>query len=392
MDIFDKCYNFTRAEEVKEAGIYPFFHAIGENEGPVVKIEGRDILMAGSNNYLGLTADERVKEAAIEATRRYGTGCSGSRYLTGTLELHNELEERLAKFLGKEACLLFSTGYQTALGVLATIAQRGDYIICDKENHASIIQAALTAKGSFCEFVRFKHADMADLEKKLSRLPENSGKLIVTDGVFSVSGELANLPEITKIAKKFDARVFCDDAHAIGVIGEGGRGTASEFGLTEEVDMIMGTFSKTFSSLGGFVAGEERVINYIKHHSPALIFSASPTPASCAATLKSLDILEHTPELKQKLLDNAEYMRKGLRGIGLNVPEGDTAIVPVIIGDASETMLTWKKLFDAGVYTNAFIPPGVPPELSMIRTSYMATHTKEHLDKMIKIFDTVFRG
>lgn len=390
MDIFKKCYDFTRADEVKEAGIYPFFRAVGDNEGPVVTIEGRKVLMAGSNNYLGLTADERVKKAAVEAIEQYGTGCSGSRYLTGTIDLHNELEERLAKFHKKEACLLFSTGYQTALGVLATIAVRGDYILCDKENHASIIQAALTAKGSFSDFIRYKHGDMADLERKLARLSENSGKLIVTDGVFSVSGEPANLPEITRLARKYGARVFCDDAHAVGVIGEGGRGTASRFDCIDETDLIMGTFSKTFSSLGGYVVGEERVINYIKHHSPALIFSASPTPASCAAALKSLDILEKNPELVEKLRSTADYMRQGFKKLGLNIIDGETAIVAVVIGDAEKTMKIWKLLYEEGVFTNAFIPPGVPPELSMIRTSYMATHEKHHCDKMLAIFDKVF--
>jgi 8-amino-7-oxononanoate synthase len=389
MDIFDKCYDFTRADEVKAAGIYPYFHPLTENEGPEVSIDGRKMIMAGSNNYLGLTARPEVKEAAIKATERYGTGCSGSRYLTGTLDLHIELEKRLAKFLGKEDCLLYSTGYQTAFGVISTLIQKDDYIFSDRENHACIMHASVTAKGAYANFVRYKHSDMKDLERRLQRTPFESGKIIITDGVFSVTGEMTNLPKINELAKKYNARVLCDDAHAIGVIGEGGRGTASYFNQDKETDLIMGTFSKTFSSLGGFIAGEERVINYIKHHSSALIFSASPTPASVAATLKSLDILESEPELVEKLKSVANYMRKGFKKLELPIYEGETAIIPVIIGDDTKAMQFWKLLFDKGIYVNAFIPPGVPPELSMMRTSYMATHTKEHCDKILEVFESV---
>ena len=273
MSLFNKCNEYTKADEVKAAGLYPYFRAIEENEGPVVHIEGRQVVMAGSNNYLGLTADPRVKEAAIKAIERYGTGCSGSRYLTGTLDLHNELEHRLAKYLGKESVLLFSTDYQTAIGVISTLVQKGEYVISDKENHACIINGCMMAKGGFAEFARYKHADIEDLERQLQKIPDNVGKLIVSDGVFSVSGELMKLPEIIKLAQKYNANVMVDDAHSVGVIGPGGRGTAAYYGLTDETDLIIGTFSKTFASLGGFVAGDERVINYIKHHSPALIFA-----------------------------------------------------------------------------------------------------------------------
>jgi len=279
VDLFEKCYSFTRADEVKEAGLYPYFHPIEENEGPVVTVEGKKMIMAGSNNYLGLTANEKVKEAAIKAIEKYGTGCSGSRYLTGTLDLHIELEKRLAKFLNFESVLLFSTGYQTSLGVISTLVQKGDYIISDKENHACIVNGALMAKGAFAEFKRYKHNDMEDLESVLKNIPEKAGKLVVSDGVFSVTGEIVNLPDMIKVAHKYGARVLVDDAHAVGVIGVGGRGTASYYNLEQETDLVMGTFSKTFASLGGFVAGPERVINYLKHMSPAIIFSASPTPS-----------------------------------------------------------------------------------------------------------------
>jgi 8-amino-7-oxononanoate synthase len=389
MSLFEKCFEYTRADEVKKAGLYPYFRAIEENEGPVVRIGGKEVIMAGSNNYLGLTADPRVKEAAKQAIDKYGTGCSGSRYLTGTLDLHIELEERLAKFLGFESVLLFSTGYQTALGVISTLVQKGEYVISDKENHACIINGCMMAKGGFAEFKRYKHADIEDLEKQLQSIPEQQGKLIVSDGVFSVSGELMKLPEIIKIAKKYNANVMVDDAHSVGVIGPGGRGTAAYYNLTNETDLVIGTFSKTFASLGGFVAGKERVINYIKHHSPALIFSASPTPSSCAATLAALNILESEPHLVDNLRDNSDYMRAGFKKIGFNVLDSETAIVPVIVGEPDKAFMMWKQLFDNGVFVNAFIPPGVPPHMSMMRTSYMATHEKHHLDQILNVFEKV---
>ena len=389
IDLFQKCWDFTRADDVKAAGFYPYFRAIEENEGPVVQIEGRKVIMAGSNNYLGLTAHPKVKEAAIKAVAKYGTGCSGSRYLTGTLDLHNELENRLAKFMRKEACLLFSTGYQAAQGVIPTLVQRGEYVITDKDNHACIVAGYMMAKGMFAEIVRYKHNDMADLERVIAQLPLHVGKLIVTDGVFSTSGEIVNLLDLVKIAKNFNARIMVDDAHAIGVIGKGGRGTTSHFGLEDEVDMTMGTFSKTFASLGGFVVGRERVINYLKHHSPALIFSASPTPASVAAALAALDILEDEPWRIDKLLRNATKMRRGFQQLGFKVIDGETAVVPVIVGDDMLAFQFWRGLFDAGVFVNAFISPGVPPGMQMMRTSYMAAHEDEHLDRILELFAQV---
>lgn len=389
MDLFKKCFDFTRADDIKALGYYPYFRPIEENEGPVVQIEGRKIVMAGSNNYLGLTAHPKVKEAALKAVQKYGTGCSGSRYLTGTLDLHIELEKRLAAFFGSEAVLLFSTGYQTAQGIIPTLVQRGEYVVSDRDNHACIVAGQMMAKGATAELVRYKHNDMADLERVLQKLPSDAGKLIVSDGVFSTGGEIVNLPALVSLAKKYNARTLIDDAHAVGVIGKGGRGTASEFNLESEVDLTMGTFSKTFASLGGFVSGKERVINYLKHHSAALIFSASPTPAAVAAAIASLDIIEQEPERVTKLISNAEKVRKELCDAGFQVIDGRTAIVPVIVGNDELAFAMWKKLYEAGVFVNVFISPGVPQGRQMMRTSYMSTHEDQHLEFIIDTFKKV---
>jgi len=399
LDLFEKCRSFTRADETKAAGLYPYFHAIEENEGPVVTIEGRKVIMAGSNNYLGLTAHPDVKEAAIKAVEKYGTGCSGSRYLTGTLDLHVELEARLSKFFGKEDCLLFSTGYQTAQGVIPSLVQRGEYVVTDKDNHACIVAGNLIAAGAASyagakpneAVVRYKHNDMKHLEAMISRLPLEAGKIIVSDGVFSTSGEIVDLPNMVRVARKYNARILIDDAHSVGVIGKGGRGTASHYGLENETDMTMGTFSKTFASLGGFVVGDRAVINYLKHTAPALIFSASPTPASVASAIAALGILEREPERIDRLMKNARKMRSGLKQMGYRVNEHDSAVVPVIIGDTEKVLIMWKYLFEGGVFVNAFIRPGVPPGMEMLRTSYMATHEDEHLDKILDVFATVGR-
>lgn len=396
MDLFEKCRSFTRADEAKAAGFYPYFHAIEENEGPVVTIGGRKVIMAGSNNYLGLTAHPAVKEAAIKAVEKYGTGCSGSRYLTGTLDLHVQLEARLAKFLGKEDCLLYSTGFQAAQGIIPTLLEPGEYVVTDKDNHACIVAGNLIAAGmsSYAgkgtdAVVRYKHNDMKHLDTVISKLPKDAAKLIVTDGVFSTSGEIVNLPDMIAVARKHNARVLVDDAHAVGVIGKGGRGTASHYDLVRETDLTMGTFSKTFASLGGYVVGDRAVINYLKHHAPALIFSASPTPASVASAMAALDILEREPERIEKLMNNARKMRLGLKGMGYRVSEHDSAVVPVIIGDTEKVLVMWRHLFDAGVFVNAFIRPGVPPGLEMLRTSYMATHEDHHLNSILEIFSAV---
>ena len=386
MDLFQKAYEFTRADEVKAAGFYPYFREIEENEGPVVHIEGRKVVMAGSNNYLGLTAHPKVKEAAVNAIKKYGTGCSGSRYLTGTIDLHVELEKKLAKFFNKEAVLLFSTGYQTAQGIIPTIVHRGEYIISDKDNHACIVAGNLMAKSITANVVRYRHMDLDDLERVIKKLPQESNKLIVSDGVFSTGGEIIDLPQMVKIAKKYNARIMIDDAHSVGVIGKGGRGTASEFDLEKEVDISMGTFSKTFGSLGGFVASEAKVIDYIKHHAAALIFSASPTPSSVAAAMAALEVLIDEPERVDQLIKNANKIRAELTAAGFNVLKGRTGIVPVVVGDDLLAFKMWRMLYDIGVFVNVFISPGVPPGRQMMRTSFMSTHKVEHLDFIIDAF------
>jgi len=387
LDLFKKCIDFTRADDIKALGFYPYFRPIEENEGPVVQIEGKKVVMAGSNNYLGLTAHPKVKEAALEAVRKYGTGCSGSRYLTGTLDLHIELERRLALFFGTESVLLFSTGYQSAQGIIPTLVQgRNEYVVSDRDNHACIVAGQIMAKGLTANLERYKHNDMADLERVLAKLPIDAPKLIISDGVFSTGGEIVELPRLVELAKKYNARTLIDDAHSVGVIGKGGRGTASEFNLEKEVDLTMGTFSKTFASLGGYVAGPERVINYLKHHSPALIFSASPTPAAVAAALAALDILEAEPWRVERLIQNANKMRKGLSEAGFKIIDGRTAIVPVIVGEDGLAFQMWRKLYDYGVFVNVFISPGVPQGRQMMRTSYMSSHEDEHLDFILDTF------
>lgn len=389
MDLFQKCYDYTLADDVKKQGLYPYSHPFQENEGPVVTIGGRKVIMAGSNNYLGLTTHPRVQEAAKKAIEKYGTGCSGSRYLTGTVDLHVELEERLAKFLNKEACMTYPSGFQTALGVISTMVGHGEYVISDRDNHACIVLGTLISKGQTAELVRYKHNDMENLEAVVSRLPVDAPKFIVSDGVFSTSGDIVDLPKMVAVAKKYHARLMIDDAHSVGVIGKGGRGTASHFGVEKDVDLVMGTFSKTFASLGGFVVGDRAVINYLRHNSPAYIFAASPTPSSVAAAIEALKILEEEPERSERLRENADRVRKGLKQLGFAVHENQTAIIPVIIGDTMKTLIFWKKLFDAGVYANAFVRPGVPPGNEMLRTSYMATHEPDQLDKIVELFGVI---
>jgi 8-amino-7-oxononanoate synthase len=387
MDLFDKCRNFTIAREAMAAGIYPYFTVLDDNsEGTEVVIRGRKVIMIGSNNYLGLTTDPRVRQAAVEATKKYGTSCTGSRFLNGTLELHVEAERRLAKFVGKEAALVFSTGMQTNLGTISALVERGDVVIVDKEDHASIYDGCRLAFG---EMKRYNHNDMASLDRALQTCPDGAGKLVVVDGIFSMGGDIAPLPEIAALCKKYGARLMVDDAHSLGVLGEHGSGTANHFGLTDQVDLIMGTFSKSFASLGGFIAGDDVVMHYVQHHARSFMFSASIPAANIAAVLAALDIMQNEPERIQRLWHNAEKMRNGFKALGFDTGESTTPVIPIYIGEEMQTVMAWNALFQAGVYTNTVLPPAVPPNKSLLRTSYMATHTDEQLDRVLDIFGKV---
>jgi 8-amino-7-oxononanoate synthase len=385
-DIFAKAFDFKKADEVKALGLFPYFKPLTATDGTEVVIEGQKVIMAGSNNYLGLTNDPRVIEAAKNAITKYGTGCTGSRYLNGTLDLHIELEEKLADFMKKEACVLFSTGYQTNEGSIQTIAGRNDVIFSDKDNHACIVVGTLCSNA---RTVRYAHNDMDQLRKLLEREDPSHGKIIVSDGVFSMSGTLAKVPELVSLAKEYGARLYLDDAHAIGVIGEGGRGSASSFGLLDDVDLISGTFSKSFASLGGFLVGDKPVIEYIRHNSPAHIFSASMPPANVATVLKALEILKEETWRLDRLEEISVYMRNGLRSLGFNVWTSESPIIPVVIGDMMTCFKFWRELFEAGVYVNAVVEPAVPRGQSLVRTSYMATHTNQQLDAILEAFKKI---
>lgn len=387
MDIFKRCYDFTAADEAIEKGVYPYFHAIETKQDTEVMMEGRKTIMLGSNNYLGLTSDPRCIQAGRQALDQYGTGCSGSRFLNGTLKLHLELEKKLADFVHKESALTFSTGFQTNLGIISSIVTKGDFILSDNENHASIVDGC---RLSFAKTHKFRHSDMSELERLLRRLPMNKGKLIITDGVFSMSGEICNLPDIVELAKKYSARILVDDAHAFGMIGEGGRGTASHFGLENEVDIIMSTFSKSMASLGGFIAAEERVINYVKHTSRPFIFSASIPPSNTAVAAMALDILKEEPERPKQLIKVSNYMRKGFKERNIPIIDGETAIIPVMTYTNDRTFLITKMLLENGVYVNPVICPAVKPGECLLRTSYTATHTTEQLDRALEVFSAVF--
>lgn len=385
VDIFEKTKLFTRAREAEAMGIYPFFIPFDDSEGTVVIYEGREILMIGSNNYLGLTTHPHVREAAAQAVHDYGTSCTGSRFMNGTLALHHELEERLASFIGKEKVLVFSTGYQTNLGVISAIAGRGDVVVTDKEDHASIIDGTIL---SMAEMKRFRHSDMADLERVLARLPKDVGKIVIVDGVYSMGGDIAPLPGIIPLCEHYGARLLVDDAHSMGVLA-GGRGTSAHFGVTDDVDLITGTFSKSFASIGGFAGGSDDVMHYIKHHARSLIFSASLPASNTAAVLAALDVIENEPDYVQRLWDNAAFMKQGLTELGFDIGESETPIIPIIVGDEMRTILFWKALFEEGLFTNPVIPPGVPPNKSLLRTSYMATHTRPQLERALDILDVV---
>jgi 8-amino-7-oxononanoate synthase len=385
MDLFDKISGFTQAKEAMEMGIYPYFRPLQNSEGTTALFEGHEVIMIGSNNYLGLTTNPKVRQAAIDAIKTYGTSCTGSRFLNGTLELHLELERRLARFMDTEAALTFTTGYQANVGTISALVGKGDFVIVDKEDHASIVDGCLLARG---EMRRFSHNDVSSLEAVLSRIPDTAGKLVVVDGVYSMGGDIAPLPEIVAICKRFGARIMVDDAHSIGVLGNG-RGTAAHFGLADDVDIIMGTFSKSFASVGGYIAGKADVLHYVQHHARALIFSASLPPANAATVLACLDILEADSSIVDQLWENSDYMRTGLRRLGYDTGRSNTPIIPLIIRDDVRTVLAWRALADAGVYTNPVVPPGVPAKMSLLRTSYTATHRREHLDKALTILKDV---
>ncbi len=386
MDIFQKCYSFPLARELRERGVYPYFHALESRQDVEVVMEGKRRIMLGSNNYLGLTTCPEVLEAALEALKQYGTGCSGSRFLNGTLQLHLQLEAELADFLHKEACCTFSTGFQSNLGIISAIVGHGDYVICDKENHASIYDGC---KLSYGRMLTYAHADMEQLELQLQKVPETAGCLIVTDGVFSMGGDIAKLPEIVRLARKYGARVMVDDAHGLGVIGEGGRGTASHFGLEDEVDLIMGTFSKSLASLGGYCVASETIIDYIRHNSRPFIFSASIPPACAATALAALRHIRSHPELVTRLSELSAYMRRGLRAKGVPIIESTTPIIPIYTYTVENTLEKARRLYDAGVYVNPVLAPATPPDQCLLRTSYMATLTEPLLDEAIEIFGRV---
>ena len=395
MDVFEKCRAFysdpaialsmgypANPQRAKELGVYPFFIPLDHAEGTEVVIDGRRLIMLGSNNYLGLTMHPDVRTAAEKAIRDHGTSCTGSRFLNGTLRLHNELEERLAVFLGKDEAIVFSTGYQTNLGVFSALIGRNDMVICDKENHASIVDGCRLSLG---RMRRYRHNDMDDLESVLKACPDDAGTLLATDGVFSMSGELALLPEIVELCEQTQTRILVDDAHGIGVVG-GGRGTAHLYGVEDRVDLLLGTFSKSLASIGGYVAGDKATINWIRHLARSLIFSASLPASNVAAALAALDILEKEPERVDQVNAVADQLRTGLRDMGFDVGKSVSPIIPVFIGDAMDALKAWRFLYDRGIYVNVAIPPAVPAGQSLLRLSVMATHTQEHLEKVFEAF------
>lgn len=388
MDVFDKCYRFEDYRRSVDSGLYPYFRAIHDSDATEVTIQGKKLVMVGSNNYLGLTHHPNVVEAAVKAAKRYGSGCTGSRFLNGTLELHEELEAKLAKFLKRDACLTFSTGFQACLGVISAVTGKDDLIFCDRDNHASIVDGT---RLSFAKTIKYNHNDMDDLGERLAAAPAGKGRLIVADGVFSMLGDIVKLPKMVEIARRHGARILLDDAHAFGVLGENGRGTAEHFHLEKDNDLVMGTFSKTLASIGGFVAGEKDVILYLKHKARSLIFSASLPPASTAGVIAALDLVEREPQRRAQLWKNANKMRSGLQSLGFDTGLSETPIVPVVLGERDYTFIFWKKLFDRGVFVNPVCSPAVPPGFDLLRTSYMATHTDAQLDFVLEQFAAVSR-
>ncbi|MBQ5415560.1 MAG: pyridoxal phosphate-dependent aminotransferase family protein [Firmicutes bacterium] len=388
MDIFEKCAEYTLANEYRGMGIYPYFHALQSRQDTEVIMEGKRRIMLGSNNYLGLTINDDIIQAGLDALKQYGTGCSGSRFLNGTLQLHLELEAELAKFLRKEAVITFSTGFQSNLGIISAIVGRHDYVICDKENHASIYDGCRLSYG---KMLRYDHNDMADLEKQLQKVPDTCGCLIVTDGVFSMGGDIAKLPDIVDLARKYGARVMVDDAHGLGVIGEGGRGTASYYGLEDEVDIYMGTFSKSLASLGGYMASKAVVVDYTRHNSRPFMFSASMPPATAAVALAALKHLEAHPELPKNLIKISNYFRNCLTERGIKIRQSETPIVPIYTYDPIPTLTISKELYEQGVYVNSTLPPATAPGECLLRTSLMASHTEALCDEAADIIQKVLK-
>ena len=384
-DVFDKIASFTMAKDAQKMGMYPYFQALSDSEGTTATFLGKDVVMLGSNNYLGLTTDPRVRDAASAALARFGTSVTGSRFLNGTLELHLELERRLASFVGMEAALIFSTGYHTNVGTLSALLGRSDYAIMDKEAHASTVDGVILSRANL---KRFRHNDMADLDRVLTGIPQEAGKLVIVDGVYSMGGDIAPLPEVVEVAHRHGARVMVDDAHGVGVMG-GGHGTPHYFNMSSDIDLMMGTFSKSFASIGGFIAGSEEVIHYIQHHARSLIFSAALPAPNTAAVLAALDIIETEPQHVEKVWKNAEFMRRGLTGMGYNTGHSCTPIIPVIIGEQYKTVLTWRALVEENVYTNPVIPPAAPVNGSLLRTSYIATQTQDLLERALTSFRLV---
>ena len=386
--LFDKCKQFTKAREVQAAGLYPYFKPISESEDTVVVIEGQKRIMLGSNNYLGLTHHPKVLEAASRALHQYGSGCTGSRFLNGTLDLHGQLERSLAEFLGKEDCLVFSTGYSANLGLITGLVGRGEVVYLDKLDHASIVDGA---KMSYGETERFNHGDLANLERKMERDKSGRGALIVVDGVYSMEGDIADVPGLVRTARKYGAALAIDDAHSIGVLGPKGDGTAAHYGMIDDVDIIAGTFSKSLASIGGFVAATESVIHYLKHHCRPLIFTASLPPANTAGVLAALEVLQREPGRRTQLWANTRRLQEGFRSLGFEIGPTETPIVPVLIGPLEKTFLFWRMLFDAGVFTNPVAPPAVPPSQCRLRTSLMATHSFDQIDYCLETFGKIGR-
>lgn len=384
-----KLAKYTVPQEAKAAGIYPYFRAISSEQDPEVIINGRRVLMFGSNCYTGLVNDPRIKEAAIEATRKYGTGCAGSPFLNGTLDLHKQLEARIAEYIGKEDVMIYSTGFGVNLGVVSTLTGREDYILWDEQDHASIIEGR---RLSFSQSLKYKHNDMESLEKQLQRCEPDKIKLIVTDGVFSMEGDVANLPKIVELAKKYNATVMVDEAHSIGVFGEGGRGICNHYGLTDDVDLVMGTFSKSFASLGGFIATDKEITNFLRHHSRSYIFTASITPASTAAALKAIDLMIEEPERQENLWKLTNLALDGFRARGFEIGNTSTPIIPLYIRDNFKTFAITRDLFDQGIFVNPVVSPAVAPHDTLIRFSLMATHTEAQVEEALEKITNVFKA